>query len=296
MKNKDFIKKSIEENIVDHKAVLNNLKARALTAETKKSSEVLHGIWLRRGALVLSLLLITSMGVYGLANLYGSDKITPMKFCSSDIVEESTLFSNSSPCDSMADEDLSESTVSCGDESEETDDWSRQPSGESVVVEHTTELSEQDALFFTTFAEEYSVFQTLAYANLKYDSDLYYNGYAPVDDERFGSLKDIKEYLYSFLTRDSAGDIYSDLTGGNLPVYYEKDNLLFMLIDNTTENVAVILPETARQVVKTDDYLEIRAYKQPGESDFTYFYDFCFEKDADGRWLYKYDPDEIDPL
>lgn len=301
MKNKDFIKKSIEENIVDHTTVLNNLKAKASILEREKAAVKTHAyLGLKRAALVFSLLLITTAGIYGAANLFDNDKITiPPTICESSvaITDDSGCVAESEPSQNSQNEESMDVDISYGtDESEIIDDVSRQPSGVSEVIENTTELDEEDMLFFSTFSEEYNNFENLIYAQLQFEASLLYEGYAPVIDDRFQSVADIKKYLDSFLMPDCASDTYYSLISGDEPVYYERDNLLFIRTDYDNSEMSVILSETAKQVAKTEDELVIRASKIIGDSENSYFYNFTFKKGMNGEWLYEYDPEEINPF
>lgn len=298
MKNKDFIKKSIEENIVDHATVLNNLKAKAsaVAREQEAAKPHVHSGF-RRVALVLSLLIVTSVGIYGAANLFDNDNVMiPPDICDSSVagIEDMSSVVTSEPSASQAEESVGGEISFGGEESE--NEVSRQVTGESEIVDNTTELEEEDMMFFVQFSEEYANFQKLIYAKLEYDEQLLMNGYAPVVDQNFGGLKDVRDYLNSFLTVESASDLYYNLIGSDEPIYYEDNGILFIRTDYESTELSFIHAETAKQVSKTENILEIRANKTIGDSQNSYLYNFTFEKGRNGEWLYQYDPDESNPF
>ena len=83
MKNKDLIEKSIRENIVNHKTVLNNLKAKAASSQPEGRAVPAYRIGLRRAALVFALLAFLAAGAIGSAHLFGSggDIVPPDVSC-----------------------------------------------------------------------------------------------------------------------------------------------------------------------------------------------------------------------
>jgi hypothetical protein len=82
MKNRDFIKKSIEENIVNHTAVLNNLKAKAAVLEAERASRQAQRFGLKKAAVFAMLSVICVTCVLSSIFLFNgsSDYVPPVNY------------------------------------------------------------------------------------------------------------------------------------------------------------------------------------------------------------------------
>lgn len=275
MKNKELIKKSIEENIVNHTAVLNNLKAKAAVLEAERASKHASGFGLKKAAVcaVAALVLVTC--ALSSISLFQSDSaLPPISVVNSELEESTVQFSSNTSSNPSAESSESAQNV----------EKSREPKSESACSEIVTEtpLNDEEKAFFNDFSEKFTILQNLINARL--DADTAKDGYAKVQDANFQKINDIKEFLYSFMKPESAGEIFVGLTSGSMPYYMEKNGTLYQRAEVRENGILTIHTDTAFLVSKDENTLIINAMLQTdGEQDF--YHRFVFEKIND-EWLY----------
>lgn len=280
MKNKEFIKKSIEENIVDHTAVLNNMKAKAAVLEAQRISKRATGFGLKKAAVfaMLAVLCITS----AFSSIYlmndSNDMVAPV---TESTMQESSVAQNcaqSASATSCNDTSVANSSTNT---SEKHEPKSSDSSSGGFIAD--LPLNDEEKAFFTSFSDNFTVLQSLINARLDAQTDTADN-YVQVTDERFKTISDIKDFLYSFMKPESAGEIYVGLTSGTKPYYKEKDEVLYQKTDVMDNSILEINTDTAFLISRGDNTLIINAMlKTSGGTD--YYRRFEFEK-INGEWLY----------
>jgi len=304
MKNKDFIKKSIEENIVDHTTILNNLKAKVAVIEGEKAAVKPHAhIGLKRAVIIFALFALTIAGVCGASYLFKSNvviappDISILSSVSTEISEEEIINIVSKSVTSKVEESVTNcQSVTSSEaitENSTLTDVSREPVGIGENSNDTRALDMEETEFFIGFSEKFMVFQNLIYANLDYNEKLLNDGYAPVEDDQFKKLEDIRVYLESFLTLDSAGEVYTSLVSCDKCIYYESDNVLFMLTEYKDIIVKNILLDTAEHASETEDNLKINVKLDIMPYENVYTWPFRFKKNDNDKWQYDYDSEEF---
>lgn len=288
MKNKEFIKKSIEENIVDHTAVLNNLKAKAAVLEAERASRRM-GYGLKKAAIFGMLAVLCVTCALSSIYLFNSGSDMPPPVMNGSIQQNSVQSYESDDKVSSAPAVNSEYVTNSNSQNNE----SREPKSVSecsgIVVNNP--LDDEEKEFFNNFADKFTVLQNLINARLDVEEDSNEpsepttNGYAKVTDENFKKISDIKDFLYSFMKPESAGEIFVGLTSGVLPSYMEKNGELYQKTNVKDNYILNIDTETAFLISKDENTLIINALlKTSGNLD--YYRRFEFEK-INGEWLYK---------
>ena len=285
MKNKDFIKKSIEESIVNKKTVINNLKAKAsVSIKERESLNARQNVGLKKAAIVFALLVVFSSLITCSIMLLNDQEptIPPCSYISDTSEKSSNHVDNSSITEESVNskEELSQCDIS------DPDEGSRWTHGESEDCETIINLPLDDdtAAFFDEFSEEFMVFQKILNSNIEYSIIPTDENYTRVIDIRFSELKDIKDFLYSFLSPDLAGLTYNYLTGGQAPRYKEIELVLNTNYNINKNDIVGIHTDTARIELQSDDKLVIRAMLLT-ENGQDYYHKFNFAKIND-EWVY----------
>jgi hypothetical protein len=279
MKNKEFIKKSIEENIVDQTAVLNNLKAKAATLESARVSSRPAGFAFRKAAVFAMMALLCASCVFSCMYLFNQDgNIAPPVFDDSSQVIQPAQSNYQTTSKNLTVESSFNSQSPQVDESREPK--SSESSCSSIITE--IPLNDEQKAFFDNFSDNFTVLQNLMNARL--DAGTAKDEYAPVTDDNFQNVSDIKNFLYAFMKPEAAGEIYVGLTSGAVPYYVEKNGALYQLTDVQDNSIIEIKTETAFILSEEENTLIINAMlKTNGHQD--YYHRFEFNK-INEEWLY----------
>ncbi|HAN20549.1 MAG: hypothetical protein A2Y15_01070 [Clostridiales bacterium GWF2_36_10] len=292
MKNKDFIKKSIEENIVDHNTILNNLRAKAIQVDSEnnfseKNQKSHYGVGSRRAALIFTMFVLTSAVILCSTFLFKPDNTNTPPMLSDTSVAQI--------CSNNDTNDISEA-IEVSEESSEvnnsySDDESRDLNGndDSDDIITKTPLDTEATIFFADFANKFDIYQKIMNAELEYDNEFCQDGYAPVIDERFQSIKSLEDFLYSFMAPALAGEKFNIITEGVM-IYREVNKILYVKVNIEEIMTTEILIQTAYLVSKDEDTLVISAMVTGAEQN--YYKTFSFVSLNDG-WLYTDDWNRI---
>lgn len=299
MKNRDFIKKSIKENIVDHNAVLNNLKAKAMQIDSENTvdetkQKMRFGIGLKRAALIFTVLILTASCVFTVCYLYDPEVgVVPPDI--SDLSDTYIVNNNNSDIVDSENSQDSQSEQS-KDNVSDIDEDSREPSGNDESDDNitSTSLDAEDVKFFADFAKNLITYQKLINGELEYDFECVLDGYATVLDSQFQNRNYVEKFLYSFLTPSLAAEKYNSLIEGDNPLYREIDGVLYVLIDNKDVEIIDISTETAYLAFKSENTLEVSAMLKMNSAQ-NYYLKFRFVMGKSG-WLYADDWNENDFL
>ncbi|HOJ47279.1 MAG TPA: hypothetical protein PLD48_00220 [Bacillota bacterium] len=276
MKNKELIKKSIEENIVNHTAVLNNLKAKAAVLEAERASRQAARFGLKKAAICAVAVMVCAACALSSIFFFQGDDNPPVAVVNSEQEDFSEQLQQNNSAN-LADESSQSAQNPNAEKSRET-------KGESSVggIVTQTPLNDEEKAFFEAFSDNFAVLQNLINARLDaVDAD---NGYAKVQDSDFQSINDIKNFLYSFMKPEAAGEILVGLTSGALPYYKEKNGVLYQRTEVGQNGILAIKTDTAFLVSKDENTLVINAMLQTtGAQD--YYRKFEFEN-INGEWLY----------
>jgi hypothetical protein len=285
MKNKDFIKKSIEDNIVDSNMVLNNIKAKAAVLESSRAYARRSGVGLRRVGVLAVLLVLAAACVMSCIYLFDPDDgavppVVDNSFQIKSDKQDSCIQKNCSEKTTSKSENNSKVTVS-----KQPDIESREPKSESECSDMISQilLDGETKVFFENFSDNFAVFQNLFNARLQ-NSGTVTDGYSEVKDTKYDSFKDIKDFLYSFMEPKCAGEIYIGLTCGDKPYYIEKDGFLYELADASDNKIEGIKTDKAFLSSKSNDTLVITTMLKTSNGQ-DHYDNFEFVK-KNGEWLY----------
>lgn len=294
MNNKDFIKKSIEENIVDKQTVINNMKAKAAVLEVQRSRKTQYRVGLHKFAAAFVLLILSSACIAGSSYVFNNNNGICDNACSNsyEIISDTEDIDCSKPHKINGSEDTENKSIGKNETvsnivsesviSDESREFTGKDESGDIIIE--TPLNDQLTGFFNQFADKFNVFQCLINARLDYNDTLLEEEYVPVNDDNFKCLKDIKHFLYSFIKPELAGEMYNKLTCGDVPLYTEQNEILYIYTQAPDNKISGIFTDTAFIFSESEDTLVISAMLDMNTLQ-NYYHSFNF-KNVDGRWLY----------
>ncbi|PKM63466.1 MAG: hypothetical protein CVU97_00600 [Firmicutes bacterium HGW-Firmicutes-21] len=291
MKNKDCIKKSIQENIVDHTAVLNNLKARASSAGSGKAAGNRAAYFgYKRAVIAVMLMAIIGAGAVGAAHLFdsGNGIFPPQDISGYPNDNTGSAGNNSSSYDQYnsitSPDEYSQTDNSC--ESESREPHSGDESGGIITSDPLDPIT---AEFFADFAGKYITYRQLIGTLLEYqyNYNLNYNSLSPyclVTNERFRSLSEIESFLYDMMVPVLAADIYASLALVDNPKYIERNGELYMDTTSAGSRAPSVNTASAYFVSNKTDKMAIAVMLSCCEEGQDYYTTFHFTR-VNGRWL-----------